>query len=200
MNGSRGRIPTYLLATLAVLCVSVSHAGLAGRERKALREIETSPARGFEPRLVLNDNADRWDAESFHGRLTIVNFWATFCPPCLDEMPLLEQAHREWKELGVRVFGVTSVFDEDEETALAAIRETLETAGVSYPVLISDEQAEWDGYRAKGLPVTVLVDRDGKPIEYALGAKGLRRLLQRVEEILGMPTPDRKDSLRRGHG
>ena len=103
MNRRRGRIPTTLFAILAVLGAAVSHAGLAGRERKALREIETSPARGFEPRLVLNDDADRWDAESFHGRLTIVNFWATWCPPCLEEMPILEQAHRDWSELGLRI-------------------------------------------------------------------------------------------------
>ena len=178
------RIVPILLILLAVPAPEV-RAGLAGQERKALREIETSPAQGFEPRKVLNDNADTWNAESFRGRLTIVNFWATWCPPCLEEMPLLEQAHREWAERGLRVFGVTSVFDEDEEPALLRIRETLEAGGVGYPVLISDEQTEWDAYLAKSLPVTVLIDREGKPIEYAMGMKGLRRLLQRVEELLG---------------
>jgi len=133
------------------------------------------------------DDGGAFDAASFREKVTIVTFWATWCPPCLDEMPLLQQARDDWGERGFRVFGVTSLFEDNESLAQRPdeIRLALDSHGAAYPVLITADQRDWGPYLVDSFPVTVLVDRDGIVVDYALGLKGLRRILERAEELLG---------------
>jgi thiol-disulfide isomerase/thioredoxin len=179
-----------LVWAVALSAALPAFAGLARRERQALERIANQPATGIEPYVVLGDDGGPWDAESFRGRVTIVTFWATWCPPCLDEMPVLQQAHHDWADRGVRVFGVTTLFnvgERPEEEELAEIRGALEARGADYPNLVTRDQRDWKPYLVDSLPVTVLIDRQGVPIDYAMGTKGLRRILKRVEELLEAP-------------
>jgi thiol-disulfide isomerase/thioredoxin len=102
-----------------------------------------------------------WD-----GRALVVNFWATWCPPCRREIPLLNELQREHAADGVQVIGVAVDFRDD-------VRSYLEQTPVEYPVLIG-EQAGLDVMRAFGMetagfPFTVFTDRKGVIVAVFVG-------------------------------
>jgi len=137
----------------------------------------------------LNDDGSRWTTESFRGQLTVVNFWATWCPPCIDEMPMLEEFHREFKDRGARVVAVTKFFEVEtgektEAEELDSIRELFESTGATFPGLIAGDASPWDSYSVSGVPSTVLVDENGNIVASAKGKKGTKKILKKARKML----------------
>jgi thiol-disulfide isomerase/thioredoxin len=157
-----------------------------------LREIGDRPAPGLEYAFVINDDGAGFDGKAFEGRLTILNFWATWCPPCRQEMRELNALGRRYADRGVRVVGLTKFFhleEEDwtEERELSDIRDVLEQFDVTYPVLVARNAAAWEDYHAAGVPVTVLIGREGKPVAFGSGLKGAKHVLKKLESLMQAP-------------
>lgn len=91
----------------------------------------------------------------YRGSLVVMNLWATWCPPCRAEMPDLERLSTEFKSKGVVVLGI----DQGESAATAAA--FARARGVTFPVLLDEDQQYGRSYAAIGLPTTVIVGRDG---------------------------------------
>lgn len=91
---------------------------------------------------------------ALEGKVVLLDFWATYCRPCLEALPELEALHRRWADRGFTVVGVT-VDDRAELVERATSR-----AGVSYPIVKATPEV-WNAYRVTALPALVLVDRDG---------------------------------------
>lgn len=89
------------------------------------------------------------------GDVVILNFWATWCGPCRQEMPLLDEIYLKYRRAGLVVFSV-NIDDEVEPAA-----EMAKTLGVSYPVLLDQRKDIAKAFAIGNLPVTVLVDRAG---------------------------------------
>lgn len=104
--------------------------------------------------------------EQWRGKIMVINFWATWCPPCREEMPELSRLHEHYREQGVLVLGIAT---ED----VAKIREFSKETKVSYPLLAGDLDAMNLGSALgnnKGiLPYTVIVDRDGSVVKTYFG-------------------------------
>ena len=103
-----------------------------------------------------------WD-----GRIVLVNFWATWCGPCRQEMPLLDRIGSTWADRGLQVVGV-AIDDTD------AVRSFLRDSPVGYPILV-DAENDVDPSLLFGdtrgvLPYSVLIGRDGKLIDQRMGA------------------------------
>ncbi|PKO25500.1 MAG: redoxin [Betaproteobacteria bacterium HGW-Betaproteobacteria-8] len=100
------------------------------------------------------------------GKIVIVNFWATWCPPCLEEMPELSRLHTEYQDKGVVVLGISS----DE---LEKIREFAQQTPVSYPLLSGDVDAmnvsESLGNNMGVLPYTAIISADGSIVKTYFG-------------------------------
>ena len=107
-----------------------------------------------------------WSPADFAGRALIVNFWATWCPPCLREMPALERFQRAHGGRGWQVLGLAA-------DKLPPVRDYLQRAPVSFPVgMIGLEGIELSrqlGNRAGGLPFTLVIDARGRVVERKMG-------------------------------
>ncbi|MFG6459423.1 TlpA disulfide reductase family protein [Roseateles sp. BYS96W] len=90
------------------------------------------------------------------GRVVLVNFWATWCAPCRQEMPLLNQLYQKYQGSGFTLLGVN--VDEDSRNAINVATKL----GVSFPVLLDADKAVSKRYDLSSMPSTLLIDRDGK--------------------------------------
>jgi cytochrome c biogenesis protein CcmG/thiol:disulfide interchange protein DsbE len=114
----------------------------------------------------------------FQGRPVVLNFWATWCIPCREEMPLLQQAYERHQERGLAVLAVNF----EEETAL--IRPFVEELQLTFDIL-PDRQAEVSkSYRITGLPITVFIDRQGLVRHIQLGQLKDDTLAEALAKIL----------------
>ena len=91
-----------------------------------------------------------------HGQVVMINFWATWCGPCREEMPHLEALYQRYGSLGFTLLGVN--VEEDSENASAWLEET----PVSFPILFDSENIVTELYDVVAMPSTVLIDREGK--------------------------------------
>jgi thiol-disulfide isomerase/thioredoxin len=103
---------------------------------------------------------------SVRGRLTVINFWATWCPPCIEEMPELSRIHAEMSSSGVKLIGLAV-------DSPSNVREFLEDKQFSYPLLITGgagtDLAKRLGNAIDALPYTVLIDEKGSLIRQKAG-------------------------------
>ena len=121
--------------------------------------------------------------------LTIVNFWGTWCGPCGEEMPRLQQLYQEHDRDSLLVIGFTKLprdLDEDAppEAALAAIGEFCAELGVSYPIWIEHESEVHDLYQVRSFPSTVIFDRSGHVLDYGVGISGAEHIISSVKARL----------------
>ncbi len=91
----------------------------------------------------------------FRGDVVMINFWATWCGPCRQEMPLLDELYSRYERVGFTLLGVN--IDDDSRRAMKMIDEL----GVSFPVLFDESKDVSKLYAVEAMPVTVLVDREG---------------------------------------
>lgn len=92
----------------------------------------------------------------YRGDVVMINFWATWCGPCRQEMPLLDELYARYQRVGFNLLGVN--IDDDSRRAMQMIEEL----GVSFPVLFDARKEVSKLYEVEAMPVTVLVDREGK--------------------------------------
>jgi len=101
----------------------------------------------------------------FRGKAIILNFWASWCPPCREEMPALQRVSQAYQSRGVEVIAV-NVTSED---VLSSVQEFIQSSGVTFTVLL-DEQGEVQSvYRTSGLPTTVFIDQEGIIRDWIVG-------------------------------
>lgn len=103
----------------------------------------------------------------FGGKVVVVNFWATWCPPCRREMPSLERLYQQSKEQGIVVLAVNVA--EDLETVFSFMG-TIEPQP-SFPMLLDSNAATLDAWQVKGLPTTYIVAPDGRLAYRAVGGR-----------------------------
>ncbi len=89
------------------------------------------------------------------GEVVMVNFWASWCAPCRQEMPLLEELHERYSDLGFTLLGVN--VEEDSSAALDMLKEI----PVTFPVLFDNRNTVSKLYNVVAMPTTVILDRDG---------------------------------------
>ena len=102
---------------------------------------------------------------ALQGRVVLVNFWASWCAECRPEMPMFERLHSDFAAQGLTVLGIN--FREDAQT----IQRYAETLGLTFPLVLDPQGEIFKLYGAIGLPTTLLVGRDGRPVALAIGSR-----------------------------
>jgi cytochrome c biogenesis protein CcmG/thiol:disulfide interchange protein DsbE len=91
----------------------------------------------------------------YRGNVVLVNFWATWCPPCRAEIPDIEAAYQARQDEGFVVLGVSV------EQTQASVAPFVQAMEMTYPVLLDETGQVYRTYRAPGLPMSILVDEEG---------------------------------------
>ena len=114
---------------------------------------DTSPAPNFTLKSLSGKNVK---LSELAGNVVMINFWASWCGPCLKEMPLLNNIHNKYEPLGFTVLGVN--VEQNSDLARAFLADN----GVDFPILLDTQNQVTQQYDVVAMPTTVLVDRDGK--------------------------------------
>ena len=122
---------------------------------------QPNPAIGYQrPEFAAMDlNGEMRNIKEWDGKLIVLNFWATWCPPCLKEIPEFIELQEAYGDQGFQIIGVAV---DDEE----AVREYVEKVGMNYPSLVVQDEgvmlAKRYGNGIGALPYTVIINRDGE--------------------------------------
>lgn len=149
------------------------------------------PARGEESPEYLTLPLERLGGAAMQlgdlgGQVVLVNFWATWCPPCKKEIPDLVQAQESYQEQGFTVVGVNFMEKPYPERLQAFVQEH----GIIYPVVYADSQVQFKLAQSLGgvfgLPVSIFLDRAGKVVYSHTGAINAAQIAQVVEPLLSV--------------
>jgi len=181
MTPARRRL---LAAGLAAGCAALGgwvawqrHAtGPAGENATALLYGQTLPDASGQP----------FPLASLRGKTVVLNFWATWCPPCVEEMPELSELHREISGRNGTVIGIGV-------DSPSNVREFADKHRFAYPLLVAGltgtELARQFGNTSGALPFTVVIDAGGRIVERKLGRIRLATLRENLEPILARGAP-----------
>jgi peroxiredoxin len=111
-----------------------------------------------------------WTLRDLRGKVVLVNFWATWCPPCRKEMPDLEALHQRF---GPRGLVILAISDEDAGKVKPFIAEHQ----ISYPILLDPGRKVNETFRVEGIPKTFVYDRDGKLVAQAIDMRTGKQFL-----------------------
>jgi len=141
-----------LLLCLLFLAVSISGCDkIANLNRVTRMEID-KPAPDFE---LQDATGKTWKLSSLKGKVVFVNFWATWCKPCRDEMPSLEKLNKAMDGKPFQMLAI--VFNDDLQLANSFARRL----GATFPVLANPSPELTEAYMITGVPETFLIDADG---------------------------------------
>ena len=117
------------------------------------------------PDFTLSDvHGKKVSLSEFRGKVVILNFWATWCGPCVAEMPSLNNLYQEFKSRGLVVIAIS--VDPTEKSVLSFIAEKKP----AFPVLMDkNKEVYFDSYAVMGLPATFIIDRRGVLVEKIMG-------------------------------
>jgi thiol-disulfide isomerase/thioredoxin len=117
----------------------------------------------------------------WRGKILVVNFWATWCPPCRQEVPEFIALQKQYGAQGLQFVGIAL----DEK---AKIQNFMDEVGINYPVLVGDLEAialaQTSGNRLGGLPYTVVIDQKGNIIATEMGALSKEKLIAIISPLL----------------
>jgi peroxiredoxin len=102
---------------------------------------------------------------SFKGKVIFLNFWATWCPPCREEMPSMQELYSRLKDRGLEIVAVD--LQEDAE----AVRSFFDEHGLTFTALLDKSGRIGSTYGARSIPTTYIIDRGGNVVAGAIGAR-----------------------------
>lgn len=163
------------LRLLAFLIVPVLFVGLlaVGLLRTSPRDLVGESAPDFELRILGSE--ETLSSDDLRGSPVVINFWASWCIPCRQEAPTLEEKWRKYREQGVQFVGVN--VQDAEDDALEFVREF----GISFPSIRDTNLTLWTKFGVRGLPETFFIDHQWMFVSVGageqIGSRGATKIL-----------------------
>jgi len=138
----------------------------------AMKRLEDDDQQRNEADFTLTDlNGKPWTLKDLKGKVVMLNFWATWCPPCRKEMPDLENLYRQFEPQGLVILGISD--DEPEK-----VREFVQKQGTTYPVLLDPGSKVNELLHIQGIPKTFVYDREGKIVAQSIDMRTKSQFLE----------------------
>lgn len=181
----KSRIAILTISGLAVLIFALS-LGLLESSRNRPKKIECVGEERGAPRFtLLNLKGEKVDSADFRGKVILLNFWATWCSPCRQEIPALNALHHQYKGEGLAVIGIALDRGGAEE-----LQKFVEKFRVDYINVMGDE-AVVKAYSSisgigpiQGIPVTFIIDRKGQICRRFVGLTEKRLFEEAIRQVL----------------
>ena len=171
MNGTESAFPYVELATL-VRYEHVQGALDNPQYAAAIAKLEADDQARQKADFTLTDlQGKSWTLRELHGKVVLVNFWATWCPPCRKEMPDLDTLFKKFKDQGLVILAI-----DDEE--VTKIKPFLTERPVTYPVLLDPGRKVNDLFHIDGIPKSFVYDREGKLVAQSIDMRTQKQFLE----------------------
>jgi peroxiredoxin len=142
----------------------------------AISKIEADNERRQQADFTLTElGGKKWTLTEQRGKVVVVNFWATWCPPCRKEMPDLETLYKQFKDQGLVILAIS---DEDAGKVAPFIAEQK----VTYPILLDPGRKVNELFQIEGIPKTFVYDRGGKLVAQSIDMRTRRQFLEMLAQ------------------
>ena len=142
----------------------------------AVSKLEADNARREQADFTLTDlNGKAWTLKGQRGKVVVLNFWATWCPPCRKEMPDLDGLYQRFKDQGLVILAIS-----DEEAV--KVKPFVAQERVSYPVLLDPGRKVNELFQIEGIPKTFVYDRSGKLVAQSIDMRTRGQFLQMLAQ------------------
>ncbi len=163
---------TLIILGLGILWIFISRTTTQNTSAEAISQ----PYKGFlAPDFELTtSNGEIIRLSELRGKAIILNFWASWCPPCRAEMPAIEAVHKSYQEKGLVVLGINAT-NQDQVTQVNAYTDNM---GLTFQILFDTSGITQELYAVSALPSTFFIDREGIIREVIIGGPMAEALLK----------------------
>ncbi|MDZ4712377.1 MAG: TlpA disulfide reductase family protein [bacterium] len=150
-----------------------------------VEKVEKQNGKKVAPNFMWTENGKKMSLADLKGKVVLVNLWATWCGPCIKEMPDLSKISNELKDKNFRMLGL-NVFQQETSKK---VEDFLKTNPVSYTILdgnteLVDAFGEANGGNIEAVPTTFIIDKDGKIAETIVGGRSKEAFLTIINKYL----------------
>jgi peroxiredoxin len=163
-----GKVFLRCLSLILILLVNLAFT-VEGGEDDLFSKIRINPIKGDKktPDFSLKDlNGKKVEIKQFKGKIVFLNFWATWCGPCKEEMPSLEVLHQQFKEKKFVLLTISVDYE-----GIKPVQEFVNKRHYTFPVLLDPKCETLDLFDVKGIPTTFMIDKKGRMIGRAIGPR-----------------------------
>lgn len=168
---------------------TASQAKNPNTEQPGRTDTPLSPAIDF---TLTDQYGNTHTLSDYKGKTVFLNFWATWCPPCLAEMPDIQKIYESYLEKGDDSLVILGVAEpgQGRETTEEGVKDFLKENGYTYPVLMDKTGEQFMNYGISALPTTFMIDKNGNVFGYAGGQLSEEIMLRIIEQTAASVSPD----------
>ena len=147
-------------------------------------EIETLIGKKVPSWDLLGLDGEKVSSDQYKGKITILNFWATWCPPCRAEIPDFMKLHDSYKDKNVVVLGISL------DTGLGPVKRFVRTQKLNYPILMGNAKLVSELGNFSAIPQTFIIDDEGRVHTQFQGLVKFETLEKKLKSMIGENTPN----------
>ena len=171
-----------IIVVLLVLAGGSLYMGIAGSSRPSYEPVKQVELGDLAPNFQLEDTrGNKVSLADLRGKVVLINFWATWCPPCKAEMPAFEQTYKDYTDEGFVILAVNAI----QQDSVEAIDSFRAANGLTFPILLDTNGDINRAYQVRSLPTSFFVGKDGIISEVVIGGPMAEALIRsRIEELI----------------